>query len=383
MSGRRTRGETVLAMLGAALGLSGVFVGQLIERVAPHAARYEGSVRGLVWTPPGALASALTEGLGAGGGRAFALACATLAAYAAAFIAVTYMIARRAALGVGGARKGKSSKAASGRGLAAHAGWQLPLMSPQLSAVVEKEMRYAVRNAQLRAVALMAVGLTIVMRMASGRGQMSRVFAGASVYTEGMQMSYSVLYVFMLTSAISTNLFGYDGAGMRSLVLAPVSRRTILVGKNVASVFVVLVLSAASVAANALIFRDATWQTLASPALSFVVFAGLFSLGGNWLSLRFPKRVEFGRRMNRSGVAGLLILPFVVVLALPPAAAALAGYAAQSLLVKYVILALFALLSVFAYALVIGAQARTLEGREREIMDAVTGREGEAGKVMG
>ena len=383
MSGRRTRGETVLALLGAALGMAGVFMGQLIERLAPQVARYEGSLRGLRWTPPGALASALTEGLRAGGAGAYAMAAATLAAYTLACVAVTYLIARRTALGAGGAKRSAKLRAEGAGPAESYAGWQLPLMSPELSAVVEKEVRYALRNAQLRAIALMAVALTIVMRMATGRGSAGRLFEGVGEYTEGMQLSYAVLYVFLLVSAISTNLFGYDGAGVRALVLSPVSRRTILVGKDIASTLIVLVLSAASVAASAVAFRDTTWRAVAVAALSFVVFAGFFALGGNWLSLRFPKRVEFGRRMNRSGVAGLLILPFVVVLAVPPALSSFAAYASGSVAVRYVILALFALTSVAAYALFIGAQARNLEEREREIMEAVTGRDEESGQVLG
>lgn len=383
MSGRRTRGETALALLGAVLGMAGIFMGQLLERIVPQAARYEGSLRVLRWTPPGALASGLTEGLRDGGAATYALALATLTAYAAGCAALAYMIARRTALGVGGARKGGAAKVRAQSGPLGYAGWQLPLVSQEMSAVVEKELRYASRNAQLRAIALMAAALTVVMRMASGRGSMGEMFPGAGPYTEGMQMGYSILYVFFLTSAISTNVFGYDGAGMRALVLAPIPRRTILVGKNLAVTTVALVLSAAAFTANAVFFRDTTWQTLAFSSLCFVIFAGPFALGGNWLSMRFPKRMEFGRRMNRTGVAGLLLLPFALALAVPPGVAGFASYASQSVAVKYVILALFALTSVAAYALAVGAQARRLEEREREIMEAVTGRDDDSGQVLG
>ncbi len=382
MSGRRTRGETVLALFGAAFGIAGVFLGQIIERVAPHAARYGETLRGLKWTPPGALSSALTEGLREGGASTYAAACATLALYTFGCVSITYLIARRTALGVGGAKRGAKAHDDNLRRAEAYAGWQLPLLSPQMSATIEKELRYGMRNAQMRAVALMAVALTVVMRMATGRGSTGQLFAGAGAYTEGMQMSYAVLYVFLLTSAVSTNLFGYDGAGMRALILSPVNRRTVLIGRNVASTLITLVLSVASVATSAFVFRDVSWMTIAVCALSFLTFSGLFALGGNWLSMRFPKRMEFGRRMNRTGVGGLLILPFVVLLAIPPALSSVAGYAAGSVALRYVILALFALLSVAVYALFIGAQARTLEEREREIMEAVTRRDDESGQVL-
>ena len=65
MRRRRTRGETVLALLGGALGLAAALMGQL----TPYLARHVDSFRGLRWTPPGAAAFALSEGLRAGGGR--------------------------------------------------------------------------------------------------------------------------------------------------------------------------------------------------------------------------------------------------------------------------------------------------------------------------
>lgn len=383
MRERRTRGETVLALLGAALGLSGILLGQLVEHYARFAPQYDAALRRLRWTPSGALASALADGLGPGGGRTFALALSALALYTAGAIAVTYLIARRTAMGAGGAKRTVNPvKGAGGREVSV--GWELPLVSAELSAVVEKELRYAARSAQLRGIALMAVALTVVMRLASGRGSVGSLTGGASPYTEGLQLTYSVLYIFLMISAVSTNLFGYEGGGMRTLVLAPVERRKYLVGKNLALTFVVALLAAAAVGTNAVVFGGLTLASLLSAVLSFFIFASLFALGGNWLSLHFPKRIDIGRRMNRSGVAGLLILPVTIAVALPPAAASLVAYLAESPRLRYVILALFALLSVAAYALFVNAQARTLAERELEIMEAVTGRgEGDAGQVLG
>ncbi|MGB8510913.1 MAG: hypothetical protein WCD76_21245, partial [Pyrinomonadaceae bacterium] len=275
-------------------------------------------------------------------------------------------------------RKEQATKAESG----SYTGWQLPLMSAQLSAVVEKELRYASRNAQLRVIAVMAVGLTIVLRL-SPLGSARRGINFLGIYGEGAGAVFSVLYIFTLVSPLTTNLFGYDGAGMRSLVLAPVSGRRLLVGKNIACMVVTLALAVAGVIAGGLVLRDLTWQTLLFAALSYVVFAALFSTGGNWMSLHFPKRVQFGKRMNRSGVAAFIMLPLFVLMLVPPAIAVAGGYAAGSLLVKYAILAAFAILSVCAYLLLINGQGRSLERRELEILEAVTGRSGdEDGQIM-
>ena len=66
----------------------------------------------------------------------------------------------------------------------------------------------------------------------------------------------------------------------------------------------------------------------------------------------------------------------VALLLVPPAASIAAAHFSGSGVVKYVILAAFALLSVGLYALVLPRQGRQLERRELDILEAVTGRAG-------
>jgi hypothetical protein len=95
------------------------------------------------------------------------------------------------------------------------------------------------------------------------------------------------------------------------------------------------------------------------------------SVMGNWFSVRFPKRMKFGKRLNVSGVVGLLLIPMILVLALPPLAATAAGYVAQSLLIEYATLAVLAVLSIGFYLVTINAQGESLQQRELEILEAV------------
>ena len=396
MRARRTRGETVLALLGALLGLTGILFGQLMPFIERHAASL-GPAR---WTPPGAAAYALVRGLFAGDAAGLAVSVLTLSAYAAACVLLAYRVARRTALGAGGgkraARPAKAGEAeatgkAAGKGAVKTAvkargyeGWRLPLVSQEFSALFEKELRYALRNAQLRVIALMAVGLTVVLRMGPAGAGNRRMWGGVTPYAEGAGAVFSVVYIFMLVSPVSTNLFGYDGAGMRALVLSPVSRRTMLLAKNAAVTFISLLLVAVGVGVGGFFLGDLTPPVLLFALLSFLTTAALFAPFGNWLSMQFPKRVQFGKRMNRSGVAGLMLLPLFMLLLVPPAAAVAAAHFAASHAVKYVILAAFALLSVGLYALVLPAQGRQLERRELEVLEAVTGRGGgEDEQIMG
>ena len=374
MQSRRTRGETALAVVGAALGLTGVLMGQLM----PYLERHADSLAWTGWTPPGAASNALARGLFAGDTRALAVSVLTLAAYAFACALLAYRVARRTALGIGGGKaKRKEPRAAQQPGRAeGYAGWQLPFVSQEFSALFEKEVKYASRNAQLRVIAVMAVALTAVLRLGPAGARSSRLWGGLTPYAEGAGAVFSVIYIFMLVSPLSTNLFGYDGAGMRALVLSPVNRKTVLLAKNAAVTLISLLLVAVGVGVGGFFLGDLTARVLLFALLSFVTTAALFAPFGNWLSLQFPKRVQFGKRMNRSGVAGLLLVPLFFVLLLPPALAVAAAHFADSLAVKYVILALFALLSAGLYALVLPFQGRQLERRELEVLEAVTGRGG-------
>lgn len=367
---RRTGGETVIALIGVAAGLGGALVGQL----APVIFKQFDSIRGLQWTPPGAAASALTNGLRDGASETYALSLITLSAYAVLLIAITYWIARRAVVG-GGSRR-KTSPKSPGEAAVRYTGWQLPLVSSQISAVVEKELRYVMRNAQVRMMVLMPLILIVVRlvnknRFRSGPESMTATVRDLLYYGEGFMASVGVLYVFLILTGISCNQFAFEEGGMRTLILSPADRKGILIGKNLATTIVALVFSCALLVINELVFRDLTVRALMFVALAFVGFAATTSTIGNWLSVRFPKRMRFGKRMNVSGAVGLLVIPLLVVLALPSVAAVAAGYFSQSLLVEYVTLAMFTALALCSYLLLISSQGRGLQKREVEILEAV------------
>ena len=138
-----------------------------------------------------------------------------------------------------------------------------------------------------------------------------------------------------------------------------------------------LVFAVTTVTVNALLYRDLTPRALLFTLLCFIFFAATAAAVGNWFSIRFPKRLEFGKRMNASGATGLLLLPIFLCIAAVPALAVLAGWAARSLLIEYAILAAFAAVGVGVYFLSLVRQGRRLAERELDILEAVTGRGGD------
>ena len=372
---RRTRGETILALIAGLAGLTGAFMGQL----APIVVRHADSFRGLRWTPPGAAAFALTVGLGQERRVGLRARLANPLCLHLALIFGTYWIAQRSVLGKGEGKRRLVKKELT-TASAAYTGWDIPFLPADLSAVIEKELRYALRNAQLRMMALMPL-ILLVVRFTNTRrpggprglppGNVLQV-SGFLHYGQGLMVTGGVLYVFMILSGMACNQFAFEEGGMRTLILAPVERRKILIGKNIVVTLIALAFSTALMIGNEILFRDLTPRTLLFVALSFVVFASMMSVAGNWFSIRFPKRMKFGKRTNVSGLAGLLILPSDDCHGSAALAAVGAGYFTQSLLIEYVTLALFAGFALLLYYPLVTLQGRSLERRERAILEVVS-----------
>jgi len=363
---KRSRGETLLALVGVVAGLGGALFGQ----IAPVLFRHAESITALRWTPPGAIAYALTHGLRGGNALGYTLALFAISAYTATLIAIAYWLSHRAILGGGRPSRVRVKSAVVDSG--SYTGWEIPLLTPALSAVVEKELRYLLRNAQVRTLTLAPLILLVVRFMNRRRFGQSTAFGSEfSKYGEGLMATVGVLYVFLILSGLFGNQFALDHAGMRTLVLSPVDRKNILLGKNIAMSTLALVFSGGLLLINELIFRDISLSAFLFTLLSFSIFIPLMSVVGNSLSIRFPKRMRFGKRLNSSGVAGLLMIPTIIALTLAPLAATAAGYVAQSLLIEYVTLAVLAALSITFYLFVIDSQGDALQRREVEILEAV------------
>jgi hypothetical protein len=366
---KRARGETIIALVGAIAGLAGALGGQ----VAPLLLKHSESLKVLRWTPPGA-AAVLIDSRFEKDPAAYVVAVVLLSAFTVLLIVGTYWISRRAALGYEGKRK---RQVQTSQQEVPYVGWKLPLLPDDMSAVFEKELRYALRNAQMRMIALMPL-ILIVIRLVNaksfGRRLTSPDTAASTdflTYAAGLIASTGVLYVFLLLAGLSCNQFALEEAGMRTIVLSPIQRTKILVAKNLAVITIAIAFSTGLLLINMIVFRDIDLLILLFIALSFVCFAAITSVIGNWLSINFPKRMQFGKRLNVSGVAGVLLIPLIIVLAIPPLVATLVGYVTANLLLEYATLAAIALILVGLYFLVITSQGRALERRELEILEAI------------
>jgi hypothetical protein len=368
---KRTRGETLLALVGAIAGLGGALFGQL----APIILRHADSIAALRWTPPGAVAYVLTRGLRPGHAPEYFLVLTLLGSYAFVLVVITYWLAHRAIVGGGPAKRKQQHAAVSDK---PYTGWNFPFIAPEISAIIEKELRYSMRNAQLRMMTLMPLILIVIRFMNRRRFSPARAGTDATGfsteffnYGEGLMATAGILYVFLILSSLFCNQFAFEQAGMRTLILSPVDRKRVLLGKNISTSLLALVFCTGLMLINELVFHDLSAGSLLFAALSFIAFASLMSLMGNWFSIHFPKRMKFGKRLNVSGVVGLLLIPMIVLLALVPLAATAAGYVAQSVLVEYVTLAVLAVVSLGFYLMLLPFQGEAVQKRELAIHEAV------------
>ena len=99
------------------------------------------------------------------------------------------------------------------------------------------------RNAQVRMMALMPLLVIFIRLINSQRFSATRHGVSDSflMYGSGLLLLGGVLYVFLILAGLSCNLFAFEEGGMRTLILSPIDRRKILLGKNIVLNFLVLV----------------------------------------------------------------------------------------------------------------------------------------------
>jgi ABC-2 type transport system permease protein len=192
----------------------------------------------------------------------------------------------------------------------------------------------------------------------------------------------AVVFMFLSLSQLMFNLFGFDRAGFRQLVLLPTPRRQILLGKNLAF----LPVTAATGAIFLLVVKIAMGISVAiviAAVLQLLAAFLLLSMAGNLASVLVPYRIAAGslKPTKTSAKTGILIfasrLFFPMLMApmfFPPAIGLLfssVGWLPAAPVNLFCSAVLFALLAFF-YRLSLGPIGELMQRREKEILQVVT-----------
>jgi ABC-2 type transport system permease protein len=178
----------------------------------------------------------------------------------------------------------------------------LGLFSPQVAAVLRKEFRYLLRNGFVLVSLLLAPILVLLFTSQFGGQHPSVTHRGISpdLFFPGM-MGYLILM--LMTPAY--NCFAYEGRGIQTYFTAPVRFRDILLGKNLMHAAVLVFEIAVSMSMLALrIGLPSTPVLVAIIAAMVFAVAAQFAIA-DWVSLSFPRKLEFGsmRGQRSSGVS--------------------------------------------------------------------------------
>ena len=187
---------------------------------------------------------------------------------------------------------------------AVSAAWHVPGLRGPVAAVCEKELRYAMRNGQT--LLSLVVPLVIVLFFAIVWGS-PKAIPEQLRGTPELFFPLAAAYVFLVLAPLVHNTFGFEGKGIQLLFLAPVRFQEILLGKNIVHGLLILVetglvwllvsLVAAPPPVETALF---TWS-----AAFFVTLVHLAA--GNWLSLFFPRQIEFADFRKRGSPLNVLL----------------------------------------------------------------------------
>ncbi len=273
-------------------------------------------------------------------------------------------------------RKTKAEKlAGKGRNLIER---QLPGVPEEAAASALAFFRCLTRAPEVK----MMLGTNFIMLLIFGTMIFVKRSANISDNFRPFIATGAVAFMFLSLSQLMFNLFGFDRAGFRQLVLLPVPRKQILLGKNLAFLpfaagigVIFLVLVKIVMGISLVIVLAAGLQMLAA----FL----LLSMVGNLISLLVPYRVAAGslKPTKSSKKTGFLIfisrLFFPMIMApifIPPAMGLLfsgVGRLPAAPVNLFFSAALLALLAFF-YRLSLGPLGELLQRREKEILQVVT-----------
>jgi ABC-2 type transport system permease protein len=308
--------------------------------------------------PPGLTAASLDAAQS--GKTLTALAAAVgILAYAGASLLLLHLRLRRQYSGDdpdGGSARQQPSIST----VAARPGWKLPFVPGAVSAVFEKELRYFSRSGPM----LFTMVMPLVMILLLWGGRKSLLDQQSNFF-----FPIGAAYCLLVMTNVVYNSFGGDGGGIQCFLMAPVSFRQIIFGKNLAQVTVLIaevliLLTGVTFIYHAppLVFLAATfaWYLFAAP-LNFSV--------ANLLSVYAPKRIDyavFGRQRASEAtiVASLVVQAFAVGLG---ALAMFLGYQFSNMWLAALALAILAIPAIVGYLVLLYRVDRIVMSR-REVL---------------
>lgn len=188
-----------------------------------------------------------------------------------------------------------------------HQGWDIGGLSPTVAALLEKDLRYMLRNTGQYFSLIVPLVLVVVfgLQRQASSGFHIMPLAGSDFF-----FPIAVAYCLLIVIGPAYNSLGYEGPGILMLFAAPVRFRDVLLAKNLLHTLVfateVGLVLLGSMFVGAKFSPAIVALTLAAALFSFPANLAV----GNVVSLHFPRRMQFGaiRRQKAAGMTMLINL---------------------------------------------------------------------------
>lgn len=380
LSGRKRKAELIFALVIGLFGVGGQVLPRLLlngygESALRWLRPYFGVARELAtWTPLGVWSHFFAEVEGGTVIAAYAHLLGVCAVWTVPAWVAGYAVFR--ALATSARASSSAAGGADAKAQAVDANFlalKLPLLSDQTSAIFAKELRYLARNTATYLTVLSALIFPLVIFRSPQRSLPSAGFRWA----DGLWSVLWIGYVFALNLHYFASIFAFDAAGFRQYLLAPLDWRRLLVGKNLAVWFLLAVEITLILGGIYLLDGQLKPERAFFTVCSMLVALAVYSTVGNFLSILFPYRINYGIPAKRSGekwsgvnfIAQLGLLVGVAALIAAPTGV---GFLFQSRPAQYLSFVLLVLVTWAVYAALLGRQGRMLEARRFEIAEALT-----------
>jgi ABC-2 type transport system permease protein len=247
---------------------------------------------------------------------------------------------------------------------------ELGILPATVAAVLAKEFRYLFRNGFVATALLFPPMLVLLFSMQFGGAHPTTVKHAISpdLFFPGM-----MAYLTLMLMAPSFNSFAYEGRGMQTYFMLPVRFRDILLAKN----FVTVTILTTEIALCIALLK---WRVGLPPLPAFLATIGalIFAVVGqltiaNWSSLKFPKKMEFGKMQGnrQSGMAVLIAFGAQLVFGSTCGLVLFVGRAGSNPWLSMEIFLFLAAAAVAGYVAALDPLTRLAEDKKESILDTL------------
>jgi ABC-2 type transport system permease protein len=247
---------------------------------------------------------------------------------------------------------------------------ELGILPATVAAVLAKEFRYLFRNGFVATALLFPPMLVLLFSMQFGGAHPTTVKHAISpdLFFPGM-----MAYLTLMLMAPSFNSFAYEGRGMQTYFMLPVRFRDILLAKN----FVTVTILTTEIALCIALLK---WRVGLPPLPAFLATIGalIFAVVGqltiaNWSSLKFPKKMEFGKMQGnrQSGMAVLIAFGAQLVFGSTCGLVLFVGRAGSNPWLSMEIFLFLAAAAVAGYVAALDPLTRLAEEKKESILDTL------------